>query len=215
MVAKKSHVTQLPLNGFNAPGGSNPGTRGNRTPRRNGSQFGKSGFAVVMVADAPTGRKETRLPGLKYRNRRDKIAQVPNPKCKGKFCRRNAHPRKGGLCSRCHQRKWRAEHPIADAWQVHKWNAKQRGIPVEWTRDEFAEFCERTGYDQLRKDGMTIQRDDCLRGYSLANCPGLLPHGENSQIGATFDRRRKRRFYESKNGQSSLDVSESESDYPF
>lgn len=215
MVAKKSPDTQLELKGCSVPGGSKPGTRANPMLRRNGSPSAKSASVVATYADAPTDRKATRLPGLKYRNRRDNLSRVPSPKCKGKFCRRRAHPRKGGFCSRCHQRKWREEHPIAAAWQIHKHNAKQRGIPVEWTFPEFAEFCERTNYDQLRKQGMTIQRDNCLAGYSLENCSGLLPHAENSELGWRKERWIKHRFKESVSGQSGVDFQEPESDSPF
>lgn len=54
-------------------------------------------------------------------------------------------------------------------WNVHKWNAKRRGIPVHWTYFEFALFCSWTGY-HLTHGETSIDRLDCLKGYSLENC---------------------------------------------
>jgi len=89
-------------------------------------------------------------------------------------------------------RKWREEHPMTAAWNIHKWNAKQRGIKVEWNRQEFFLFCFLTGYHILRKDGLTIDRENCFLGYSLSNCQ-TLSHHENSIKGSIIERWLKHR----------------------
>lgn len=80
-------------------------------------------------------------------------------------------------------RRWRERHPLLAAWHAHRWNAKQRGIPVIWTMEEFAAFCEETGYHLIRCDGWTIDRIDARLGYFIGNCQ-LLTLSENSAKGA-------------------------------
>ena len=89
-------------------------------------------------------------------------------------------------------RRWRENHPILATWHIHIANAKQRGIPVEWTKEEFYHFCECTGYHFLRKDGWTIDRIDATRGYSLVNCD-LLKNEDNARKGY-FERKFSRHF---------------------
>lgn len=84
-------------------------------------------------------------------------------------------------------RKWRAKHPVQAAWHAHLWNAKQRGIAVEWTFAEFEQFCRETNYHVTRREGMTIERKRATLGYSLDNC-AVLPHQINSEKGSRIDR---------------------------
>lgn len=85
------------------------------------------------------------------------------------------------------KREERARNPIKALWHRHRWNAKQRGIEVIWTYSQFYDFCERTGYLEAVKVGMTIERKNCLIGYRLSNCI-LLTHAANSEKGWSVDR---------------------------
>ena len=89
-------------------------------------------------------------------------------------------------------RRWRERHPILALWHNHKSDAKRRGISVEWTPEEFRFWCITTGYHITVRDGMSIDRIDPARGYSLDNVQ-LLTVGENSAKG---NRERLRRRYE-------------------
>lgn len=84
-------------------------------------------------------------------------------------------------------REWRERHPMVDAWNNHRFNAKKRGIAVEWNYDEFKLFCEITGYHILRKNGLTIDRENCLLGYNLKNCQ-VLSHYDNSVKGSRIEK---------------------------
>ena len=99
------------------------------------------------------------------------------------YDRKLAHQRR---LRREKQARWRAKHPLAAAWHAHKWNAKQRGKVVLWTREEFSLFCFETGYHLLRFDGYSIDRIEHREGYSLGNCR-LLTALENSIKGG-FER---------------------------
>lgn len=76
------------------------------------------------------------------------------------------------------QSNWRQRHPVLALWHNHKHNAKNRGIKVEWSFDDFARFCEETGYHILVRDGWTIDRIRSREGYSYENCQ-LLTLTEN------------------------------------
>ena len=99
------------------------------------------------------------------------------------YDRKLAHKRR---LRREKQARWRSAHPVASAWHTHRWNAKLRGIPVLWSREEFASFCFETGYHLLRLDGYSIDRIEHRKGYSLSNCR-LLTALENSIKGG-FER---------------------------
>jgi hypothetical protein len=85
-------------------------------------------------------------------------------------------------CKKCQQRIWAERHPIAYAWAIHRQNARQRGVTVEWTRDEFIAFCEITGYHLKKSDGYVIHRMNHNHGYSIDNCI-IIPKQLNSELG--------------------------------
>jgi hypothetical protein len=79
-------------------------------------------------------------------------------------------------------RRWRERHPLLAVWHNHLGRARQRGIAVLWSLDEFADFCFATGYLILRRSGWEIDRRDAREGYSLENCR-LLPKPLNARKG--------------------------------
>jgi hypothetical protein len=85
------------------------------------------------------------------------------------------------------KREYRLRHPIRALWHKHRARAARRQIPVEWTFDEFQAFCLRTNYHNEVKNGLTIEREDALKGYSTANCTTLI-HLDNSIKGSVIDK---------------------------
>jgi hypothetical protein len=85
------------------------------------------------------------------------------------------------------KRAYRAAHPIRALWHRHRAKAKSRGIEVLWTFEEFQTFCLRTGYHVEVKNGLTIERENPLDGYSTNNCK-TLTHLDNSIKGSIIDR---------------------------
>lgn len=83
-------------------------------------------------------------------------------------------------------RKYKAEHPLEYTFNVLRTNAKRRGKSFELTKEEFAQFCEQTGYLSSKgttKAKMHIDRIDATKGYSINNIQ-ILSCSANSSKGA-------------------------------
>ena len=108
--------------------------------------------------------------------------------CPVRFCRNPRSPKhhhKGGVCSRCSMREWRANNPVKAAYSHLRQNAKYRRKEFALTFEQFADWCKQTRYIELRgrEDACAqIDRVDYRRGYSLDNIQ-LLTCSENSSKG--------------------------------
>jgi len=112
-------------------------------------------------------------------------------KCQAKHCRqykafyvnkKERKVKKKKFCHRCAKQMWRANNPARDAFNNLRSNAKRRGHEFTLTLNEFLEFCEITGYMDLRGNDahhMTIDRIDNTRGYSADNIQ-MLTRSENA-----------------------------------
>lgn len=109
-------------------------------------------------------------------------------RCKTKYCRRRTADGDHRCCQRCRLRAWRNRNPIRAIWLNHVRHAKDRGIAVEWTFDQFKVWCVEWKflYRKQHKDG-TIHRKKCWLGYSMSNCV-VLSHAENSKLGWSVER---------------------------
>ena len=95
--------------------------------------------------------------------------------CTTKFCRRPGHAKKGGLCSRCNLRRWRASNPIGAKLAMLRDRAARKRVPfdldVEWLR----EFLATNNYDPAEHH---IDRIKTWLGYTKGNLQ-VLPMSEN------------------------------------
>lgn len=120
-----------------------------------------------------------------------KLDLLPNKSpalCPVRFCRNPRSPKshnKGGICSRCWMRQWRANNPVKATFAALRWSAKSRRKSLEITFQEFAEWCAKNNYIELRgreANCAQIDRIDYRRGYSLDNMQ-ILSCSENSAKG--------------------------------
>lgn len=101
--------------------------------------------------------------------------------CDVKHCRRPRRPT-GNLCFQCHNREWRANHPVQYAFHNLKRHAAQRGIRFTLTMEQFETFVN--GNDYMNGKGrqpqdLSIDRIECSKGYELGNLQ-ILTKSENS-----------------------------------
>lgn len=101
-------------------------------------------------------------------------------KCSTLFCRKRVQHERGMVCDKCRKRIWRERHPLAAKFADHVRNARVRGIPVLWTREEFSMWCVLTGYHLL--DDHEIHRIGDTGPYSFDNCRCITKH-ENASLG--------------------------------
>ena len=85
------------------------------------------------------------------------------------------------FCSKCRNRKWRANNPIQYAYHALKDSAQKRSISFTLKFDEFKAWCEQTGY--AAQKGVARLTDHCDRikddkGYEISNIQ-LLSEGDN------------------------------------
>ena len=75
--------------------------------------------------------------------------------------------------SKCSKhRSWDYRFKPYTLYHRKKGHAKAKGKPFNWTYEEFKEFCEETGFIELKKKdpyNWTIDRIDELRGYEKGN----------------------------------------------
>lgn len=96
--------------------------------------------------------------------------------CKTKYCRNDAAPRKGGLCHKCYQKKWKKNNPFKYYFNVAKQNAKNRGIPWKLSFEQWKRIWVESGHweDKLKQASndditWTLDRQDVNRGYVPGN----------------------------------------------
>lgn len=95
----------------------------------------------------------------------------PQCKCATPYCR-NKRRRDRPICSKCYTRKFRANNPIAAAYDLLRGHARGRGIPFLITKEEFKKFCDETNYHLLKgqePDSITVDRRDPDGPYSYDN----------------------------------------------
>jgi len=93
-------------------------------------------------------------------------------KCITKWCRNDRAPSKGKYCYKCRSRIDKERIPITYTFNALRNNARRRRKEFTLTIEEFTQFCQETGYMELKarhKTGMSIDRIDSSRGYSYDN----------------------------------------------
>jgi hypothetical protein len=112
-------------------------------------------------------------------------------KCSTPYCRRPRAAKKK-FCDCCHQRQWRAAHPIQAQYARLRAKARARGINFCLPFWYFEIFALRSGY--ITRTGnaagsLTVDRKNNLLGYVIANIQPLTRH-ENGVKQAKQDQRR-------------------------
>ena len=108
-------------------------------------------------------------------------------KCETKFCRNRAAKNRRH-CHKCRSRKFREADPIRALFYNLKHHAKQRGHEFHLTRDEFAAFCESTGYHLTvgrTAQSSSIDRIDGSKPYQAGNIQ--ISTVSNNAIKSWFD----------------------------
>lgn len=103
------------------------------------------------------------------------MSRKPPDKCITKFCRRAGTRKRGGLCSRCSMRRWRAANPIAATLSMLRRRAKDKKIPFDLTLPWLTEFLTTNGYDSSVHH---IDRIKTWLGYTMGNLQ-VLTMSEN------------------------------------
>ena len=118
------------------------------------------------------------------------------PKCSTPHCRRPRAAKKK-FCHACHQRQWRAAHPIQAQYARLRAKARDRGINFclpFWYFEIFAlksEYCACTGN---LAGSLTVDRKNNLLGYIIGNIQPLT-RAENGVKQAKQDQRRMEKGY--------------------
>ena len=92
------------------------------------------------------------------------------------------------MCYKHLARRYKSRHLIKYRYNIAKQSAKSRGIEWSLTYEEFAQFCEDTGYlkgSGKSRENLTMDRIDPSKGYSVRNLR-VLPHYLNSKLGAIY-----------------------------
>lgn len=124
----------------------------------------------------------------KKRTRVAEKARTPEEKCALKHCRnrrvyqKGRYKKKDGTitvyekrlpyCWKCKTRMLKTRHPVTYAFNVLRKSARKRKIPFTITSEEFAEFCQRTGYIEKKgneEGALTVGRIDHNKGYHIWN----------------------------------------------
>ncbi len=87
------------------------------------------------------------------------------------------------LCHKHRKRLQKETNPLVYCYGYLKQNAKRRGKSFELSIEEFKQFCEETGYLELKGkagNSASIDRIDPSRGYSLDNIQ-VLSLADNSR----------------------------------
>lgn len=91
--------------------------------------------------------------------------------CRHWGCSRPARPGRSD-CNTCSSRKVRMKDPLGYLFRQVKESARKRSIPFLLTREQFKDFCDRTGYLEKKgrnPDDLTIDRIDSSGPYSVEN----------------------------------------------
>lgn len=114
------------------------------------------------------------------------------PQCQNKKAvlgrRPDGSKRLANYCGTCRNRLWRKRHPAAAAFYNLKHRAKERGKQFLITRQQFEDWCEKTGYHLLKArnaDGMSIDRIREDGPYSIGNIQ-MMPLGKNSSKAGAY-----------------------------
>jgi hypothetical protein len=75
-------------------------------------------------------------------------------KCRSRYCYSEPSPKaRSPYCPKCKSRRYRAKHQLVSTLDSRKRRAEQRGIPWDITLDQWAAFCLRTNYLELKGTG--------------------------------------------------------------
>lgn len=99
----------------------------------------------------------------------------PSHLCITKFCRRTGYKKKGGLCSRCSMRKWRAAHPEHARLTMLRDRAARKNVPFDLDLEWLRQFLAENHYDPKEHH---IDRRHTWLGYTKDNLQ-VLPMSEN------------------------------------
>lgn len=92
-------------------------------------------------------------------------------KCKHKDCTSEASLGRRE-CEKCRSRAYRFRYPLKYWYSTLKMNAKRRGKDFSLTLEQFSEFCNKTGYGELKgktATSLSVDRIRPLEGYSYDN----------------------------------------------
>lgn len=76
------------------------------------------------------------------------------------------------ICNTCKTKLYREKYPLKYWYDTLKMNSKRRGKKFTLTLKEFSDFCNKTGYSELKgitADSLTVDRVDNNKGYSAEN----------------------------------------------
>ena len=113
-------------------------------------------------------------------------------RCPTPDCGRPSRPGRR-ICWCCSKRRYRAAHPVRDAFHAHRHHARERGIPTFLEFVEFEQFCLVTGYHQFKgnaDESLTIDRPDADQPYMVHNI-NAKTRTENSRKWWEYDRPRR------------------------
>lgn len=105
----------------------------------------------------------------------ERVCETPN-------CYRTPQPSRK-KCETCRSRIRRERDPLMDTYLNLKSNAKRRGVAFELTLKQWARFCKKNNYLELRgtgADDLTVDRKKIWIGYTYNNIQAL-PKKENSK----------------------------------
>jgi hypothetical protein len=103
-------------------------------------------------------------------------------------CSNKAAPR-DKFCHKHRKRYQKENNTLTYVYGFLKNNAKRRGKSFELTKEEFKQFCEETGYLELRgkkAKSASIDRIDPRKGYSIDNIQ-ILTLAENSSKSDNYE----------------------------
>lgn len=125
---------------------------------------------------------------------RTKNGRAVRVTCSVYRCRRIvARGTRDRVCSHCKMARWRANHPVENAFASVRDRARKKQIPFELTLAEFRQFVSEAGQGYVEGRGpyvgqLHLDRIDPTRGYVIGNLQ-VLRAEENSRKGAGEDKK--------------------------
>lgn len=104
-------------------------------------------------------------------------------RCEENYCLNDAAPNRK-ICRKCESRRYRKANALVSSYNSKKSDAKRRDIPFTITPGEWKQWCEETGYLELRGQGaldMTVDRKDPMIGYTYSNIQMLTRVDNNKK----------------------------------